>query len=70
MSESEHEAAAQRSAVEAALYQATKHTWSVSAADVEAIVAGESAGHLHDAATTGRRADLTFPGPDALRGLL
>ena len=65
-----HEAGARRSTVEAALYQATKHSWSVSEADVEAIVAGESAGPVHRTATVGRRADLTFPNPDALRGLL
>jgi hypothetical protein len=64
---SENEAAVPRPAVEAALYQATKHTWSVSDADLEAIVAGESAGPLH---RTDAGADITFPNPDALRGLL
>ena len=64
---SENEAAVPRSTVEAALYQATKHTWSVSDADLEAIVAGESAGPLD---RTGAGGDITFPNPDALRGLL
>ena len=63
----ENEAVVPRSTVEAALYQATKHTWSVSDADVEAIVAGESAGPLH---RTAAGVDMAFPNPDALRGLL
>ncbi|PQP19023.1 hypothetical protein [Rhodococcus opacus] len=64
----ENEAVVPRSTVEAALYQATKHTWSVSDADVEAIVAGESSGPLHRTASAG--VDMAFPNPDALRGLL
>ncbi|QYA99696.1 hypothetical protein I1A62_00260 (plasmid) [Rhodococcus sp. USK10] len=64
---SENEAVVPRSTVEAALYQATKHTWSMSDADLEAIVAGEAAGPLH---RTAARGDITFPNPDALRGLL
>jgi hypothetical protein len=64
----ENEADLPRSTVEAALYQATKHTWSVSDADLEAIVAGESAGPLHRTASSG--VDIAFPNPDALHGLL
>jgi len=65
---SEDRTAVQRSAVESALYQATKHTWAVSDTDLEAIVAGERVGPLSHADTTG--VDVAFPDPDSLRDLI
>ncbi|MDF3312881.1 hypothetical protein P3H15_49040 [Rhodococcus sp. T2V] len=64
----EDRAAVQRSAVESALYQATKHTWAVSEVDLEAIVAGERVGPLGRADTTGM--DVAFLNPDSLRDVI
>ncbi|WP_041811460.1 hypothetical protein [Rhodococcus jostii] len=56
-----------RSHVEATLYHLTKHSWEVSDADLEAVVAGEpvTRGPSNDV-----RVDFAFPDPHALKDFL
>ncbi|KXF54088.1 hypothetical protein AXA44_42115 [Rhodococcus sp. SC4] len=56
-----------RSDIEATLYHLTKHTWEVSGADLEAVVAGTpvNAGPSSDV-----RIDIAFPDPHALKDFL
>jgi hypothetical protein len=53
--------------VEATLHHLTKHTWTVSDADLEAVVAGKpvSSGPSNDA-----RIDFAFPDPHALKDFI
>lgn len=58
----------QRSDVEATLYHRTKHTWEVSDADLEAVVAKGTpvnAGPSNEA-----RIDVAFPDPHVLKDFL
>ena len=57
-----------RSAVEATLYHLTKHTWTVSDADLEAVVAGKPVDSGRS--TTAAGIDFAFPDPQALKDFI
>ncbi|MFE5702201.1 hypothetical protein [Rhodococcus koreensis] len=57
----------QRSDVEATLYHLTKHTWEVSDADLEAVVAGTP---VNGGPSNDVRIDIAFPDPHALKDFL
>ncbi|UOT08481.1 hypothetical protein MPY17_40190 (plasmid) [Rhodococcus opacus] len=64
---SENVTPVQRSDVEATLYHLTKHTWEVSDADLEAVVAGTP---LNAGSSNEVRIEIAFPDPQALKDFI